>query len=333
LRSRRGARKPPRCGRTRSDAGLSIIELIVALAILALLAALLVPAVHSARESSRKVQCADNLRQMGVAIAAYEAARGMFPPGKEGKMNLHIALLPYIEQAELFRRFNPAARGHGELERTLVPLYVCPSDPADATVAAEQQVVATTSYAGNAGTGVLRAGFDGLFRYWGTGSFDGPYSRGPVRTADVRDGLSNTAAIAEILHADGTSARLRVNWHTPRAYESPAQFDELVNACASVPGQPAQFGWLGDPFSRGMPWTDGNLGSTLYNHALAPGSPSCINGSLVQLGIYSAAGFHQGGVNVLFGDGHCRFIANSVSLETWVDLGSRAPAQIDRRGQ
>jgi len=253
----------------------------------------------------------------------------MYPPGLDRGASLHVWLLPYVDQEPLYRQYDPKLAGRSLLERTLVPLYICPSDTAPPVYSSSAGgLVATTSYAGNGGTGVLRAGYDGLFRILSELGVDPQYRAGPVRPSDVTDGLSNTAAICEMRHADGTLSLLRVNWYTPKKYENPSEFEELVATCRQLPRQPQTFGWQGNAFARGMPWTDGNLGYALYNHVLPPGGTSCVNGPFVQLGIYTANSMHAGGVNLLYADGRVQFISDSIDLDVWTALGSRGKPDI-----
>ncbi|MBS0265798.1 MAG: DUF1559 domain-containing protein [Planctomycetes bacterium] len=297
------------------------MELVVCIAILGILAALLVPAMQTSREGARKMQCASNLRQIGIAVGAYESTHGMFPPGGSYGASMHVVLLPFLEQAELFQAYNFVKRDDKALRNVELPIFLCPSESAPAVSSAALPGQVATSYAGNAGTGVLKYGYNGLFRHI---SPAGPPRRdGPIRARDVVDGLSNTAAVSEILYGDGTFARLRTSWNTPAVYREPHQLDEFASNCAAIPQFPRDFGWQGDGFGRGRPWTKGDISYTMYNHVLGPGEPSCYNGSDVQTAIVSAGSAHTNGVNLLFGDGHLKFISQSIDLNVWRSFGSR----------
>ena len=91
--------------------GFTLIELLVVIAIIAVLIALLLPAVQAAREAARRIQCVNNLKQLGLAVHNYQEAHGSFPPGQLLYMNwqdlsCQIPLLPYLEQQPLYNAFN-----------------------------------------------------------------------------------------------------------------------------------------------------------------------------------------------------------------------------------
>jgi len=315
-----------KCLRGRANSGrngITLIELVVVIAIFAVLIALLLPAVQLARETARKMHCESNLKQIGIAIASYESTHHMLPPGATQGFSFHVMILPYIGQSNLLYDqikfddpidINTSAK---PIRSVVLSLYLCPSDPASATLPAPpvSSGAASTSYAGNSGSGALNAGFDGLFQHLETG----PLGGGAVTSADVTDGLSNTAAVAEILHADSSTSRLRTIWNTP----SNLSFQTLATTCSQLPSNPSFAGWSGDQYARGTPWIAGDSSETFYNHVLTPNQPSCFNGTDVQTGIFTASSAHSGGVNVLYGDGHVEFATETMSIDVWSELGSR----------
>src|SRR4051812_5847915 len=98
----------------RSVSGFTLIELLVVIAIIAVLIALLLPAVQAAREAARRMQCVNNLKQLGLAVANYESGNGCLPPTGCGGItdpgnndfSMKARLLPFMEQAPLYNALN-----------------------------------------------------------------------------------------------------------------------------------------------------------------------------------------------------------------------------------
>jgi prepilin-type processing-associated H-X9-DG protein len=303
-------------------AGITLLELLVVIGVVALLTGLFASAVQQARAAARMTQCQSNLRQIGIALHSYESLHGSFPPGTSQAFSWHAKLLPHIELSSLYDKIDFSdVYANTAIADVLIPLYLCPSDPSPALYRQSNGTCSHTSYLGNAGTGVQRDGYNGIFRNILIGP--PPYRSGIVRAADVIDGLSNTAAVAEVLYADGSFHRLRVNWNTPLSMTAPNELDAFADYCSSIPPDPVQFGWRGDPWPHGFWWLFGNMGFNLYNHIIPPNGPSCYNRNDVQLGAFTAASAHRGGVNVLFADGRVTFLGNSISRQIWRDYGSR----------
>jgi prepilin-type N-terminal cleavage/methylation domain-containing protein len=116
--------------------GFALVELLAVLVIVGLLVGLLLPAVQRARDAGRLTQCANNLRQTGVALANYEQARRCFPPGNDQTGSRFHAwssfILPYLEQADVAGRVDYAkawndAAGNLALSDVTIPTYVCPA--------------------------------------------------------------------------------------------------------------------------------------------------------------------------------------------------------------
>jgi prepilin-type processing-associated H-X9-DG protein len=288
----------------------TLLELLVAFSIIALLIAMLVPAVQYAREAARRAQCASHLHQIGIAMHAYHGDHAQFPPGSSGgAFALHTTLLPYVEQSDLYNHVNFSltcfAAENTTIRVTAITLFACPSDPSahlresDGTVA--------SNYAGNFGTGVVPNGYNGVFRHLRAGG---------ISAKDVSDGLTNTAAVSENLVADGSAQPLRTVWDTPVRLP----FDLFTDSCATLSTTPAAVGLF---WWRGRPWTYGDAGRTLYNHVLEPNQNSCTNYGDVQGGAYTATSAHSGGVNALFADGTVRFMGSTISRHVWRAIGTR----------
>src|SRR5271166_430496 len=125
--------------------GFTLIELLVVIAIIAVLIALLLPAVQSAREAARRMQCVNNLKQLGIALHNYHDALSIFPPGYiaaskfiDGETDTAPGwswasmILPQLEQASLYSSINvylPIQAGANvTATQTIVGAYLCPSD-------------------------------------------------------------------------------------------------------------------------------------------------------------------------------------------------------------
>jgi prepilin-type processing-associated H-X9-DG protein len=301
--------------------GLTLVETLVSIGIIGLLISLLTMAVQAARQLSYRTACAHNLSQIGKAIESHVSNHGMFPPGAaENGFSLHVTLLPYIEQSALVQLidFKEFARSpvHNNINSRHVDLYVCPVEQRMAVFAPPNgQRIAGTSYAGNFGTGVQEFGYNGVYQHMEL--------NGPVSPGDVRDGLSRTIAMSEILMSDGSGALLRMNWYTSKTLDGPGQLDAFADLCMSESHTD------GNPWARGRPWTFGDSGFTFYNHVLTPNKPSCLNGNLVQKGGYTAASMHASGVNSLYADGHVEFVSERIGVRPWRALGSRNGGEIN----
>ena len=218
--------------------GFTLVELLVVIAIIGVLVALLLPAVQSARESARRTQCANNLRQLGLAIQNHHATTGHFPKNQTssgrssggeceaGYYSWLVFLLPYLEQEALFESIDrsvnmsdacasgaPIGEQHPNAESSTVVLegFLCPSD-GDAGENAPLMGAANPAgdnYAANAGWPSRATGYNGERStpgaYNGVITLKNPgqsvtwHPEGNVSMRHVSDGTSHTVAIAERL--------------------------------------------------------------------------------------------------------------------------------------
>jgi prepilin-type processing-associated H-X9-DG protein/prepilin-type N-terminal cleavage/methylation domain-containing protein len=190
---------------TRCRGGLSLVELLVVLAIIALLVGLTLPAVQKVRASAARTRCQNNLKQLALALHQYHDRHSALPAGftpadgrpRSMRLGWHPRVLPYIEQEPLWQSVLQAYATdpkphtsdhppHRAVQRTPVPAFYCPADPRPqlGSPADTQLVVAFTSYMGVIGTDKLAPG--------GT-----LFLRSSVKLTDIRDGTSGTLLIGE----------------------------------------------------------------------------------------------------------------------------------------
>jgi dolichyl-phosphate beta-glucosyltransferase len=323
---------PPAPALAAARGGFTLIELLVVIAVIGLLAGLLLPAVQSAREAARRAQCLNNLRQIGLALANYETAKGAYPfgvggggpPGREPRWSAFSQLLPYMDQSVLYSGLNFSGQpwlhdpDYSAMNRTILTTriagFLCPSDTDRIDGPAE---TAPVSYRGCAGTLPRNLSADSgqpLDSARNNGMF---WFQSAVRPAMVRDGLSQTAAFSE---------RCLGGLNQPDALSDYYLTGITVPGCR-LAGGPA---WprLMDPYmGSGGRWGDGNVLYSRYHHILPPQSPSCLLGGSTDYGspvVVTATSRHPGGVNLLLGDGSARFVRGTVAEATWQALGTVA---------
>jgi prepilin-type N-terminal cleavage/methylation domain-containing protein/prepilin-type processing-associated H-X9-DG protein len=327
----------------------TLIELLVVIAIIAILIALLVPAVQKVREAAARTQCINNLKQIGLALHNYHDTYKGLPFGKGhayagfpgyARWSVHSQILPYIEQGPLYQsltftmppntpgmagpviNFMPAFTNAGNINANCtlpVPIFLCPSDPAAITAAWLGQ----NNYVGNVGS---------MFECDESEQNPSPtdatdvsragvlYYLSHVRFTDIVDGTSNTALFSEHLRGGGEANSKTAMFIMPNQ----TTLDATYTTCQSLNPLTAT------PLSywQGGSWSMGEMCCTLYNHVSTPNTITCAGlpfpGGMNNMSMCQpATSAHTGGVNLLLADGSTRFVAQTVDLVTWRALGTR----------
>jgi len=324
---------PTRRGRS---GGFTLIELLVVIAIIAVLIALLLPAVQSAREAARRIQCVNNLKQLGLACHNYLDGNLVFPcggmtptavivsPGMSqyySYWSCFVGLLPYYEQGNLANSFNFSSPSYfyatqDTVNATHQAALYCPSDP---DVLAGNGIYTSpgpsgltyqmglTSYRGVNGPWYspvrnMSGATGAQYQQMSSQALGVIYHGSAVPIGGITDGTSNTLLMAEYVYSRLSQADQNC-WHWWCAGNTDtigtAMYAPNVAFSGAVMGNP------GDP--------------TLYDNAAT-------------LAVIAASSNHPGGANHSFADGSVKFIKNTIS--SWLPsgsgpLGNGFPAQLN----
>ena len=286
----------------------TLVELLVVIAIIGILISLLLPAVQAAREAARRIQCANNLRQLGLAMHNYHAAHGSFPPGAIGinpatgnqgeggriRTPFVAFLLPYIEETARYDIYDFSRSGFRQaaVVGTYMSVWNCPSDTPHRMWHADDSF---QEHKGNYGV------------IWGQNTYMDQVKRSPffldygASIAHIRDGTSNTLAMTEMLQAP------------------------------SEQGQPID--------RRARIWNDGSscyqISTKLTPNSSAPDTGRCADRPEMGLPCINSGGNppqdymgarsrHPGGVHALMCGGSVHFASESIQLDVWQALSSQA---------
>jgi prepilin-type N-terminal cleavage/methylation domain-containing protein/prepilin-type processing-associated H-X9-DG protein len=351
---------------TRRRSAFTLIELLVVIAIIAVLIGLLLPAVQKVREAAARIKCANNLKQIALAMHNYHDANGRFPKNAYGGKNggqpilannwnhwecfsAFYKILPYVEQQNLYNQFGFTPNtptgfqnyitGESAPMQQAVATYLCPSARPFNRDKFIQWRGPGTNYAFCSGSSI-HTGYDGT----GEGVFyNGMITIYAEHTiADVTDGLSNTILASEILCGTNTPGSLTYPYDMFFA-GSDALFDAVKNklfpttAEVTAIGTAALQARVGQPkgSNNGSLWSWYAHAHSLFNAATTPNwslptsGGSCCPGGATDwpYGLIPPRSMHPGGVNTAMGDGSVRFITNSVDLYTFQLLGSATDGQ------
>jgi len=305
----------------RRNAAFTLVELLVVITIIAILIALLLPAVQAAREAARRAQCANNLKQIGLAIHNYNTAMDRFPAGSAVQVpgncvgtdcrgtGLFVLIFPYLEQDARYLEYEPCINIAGgwvkyindvnpQFEKTFVPVYTCPS------TWEWKNILPRKDYHGVMGGRTL------LTRnYRGDVYIDGVfYTNSYLNISRITDGTSKTLAVGEVVH-------------------------------------PQPFGWgpgYGNMYVGGPSlWMEGGS----VHSSSTPPYPLQYNGRLLSSTKYPInsrhmpmtpdfesdvpfSSDHPGGAQFVFCDGHVSFLNETIDFELYRSLSTRADGEI-----
>lgn len=328
---------------SRRRSGFTLIELLVVIAVIAVLIALLLPAVQQAREAARRIQCKNNLKQMGLALHNYLEVYMTFPPSfcfsTAGSWSVHGRILPYMEQASAYSQVrldldwaNPINEATN-VAQLKVPSYVCPSDPNGDRMhyaGPDEGNIRPQNYGVNFGTWkvydpVTNSGGDGVF-----------YPNSQTRSGDISDGMSNTLMLAEVKTYQPYFRNTADPGPTPPSVVS------FVNGFSGEP----KYGPSLDDNAGHTEWCDGPVHQSGFTTTFPPNTKlpyvdggitydidfnSRYEGTSTTQTTYASItsrSFHTGSVNVALTDGSTRTVSQNIDGKIWRALGTRAGSEI-----
>ncbi len=331
--------------------GFTLIELLVVVFVIGVLAALLLPAVQASREASRRIDCINHLKQVGIALQSYESIYGFFPgvvtiSGSVGKTTYSnhgysplVRMLAQMDQGPLYNATN--LTGEATLPSSLwanitamsltVNLFLCPAD-----LIPPVSGYGRSSYRFNIGPSPWHApaplkqdANDGPFT---THRFYGP--------ASFKDGLSQTVGASERLQgnwtagvwSDGDYVVTGAGDALMGSLTQPVTTDWVLSVCASASAS------LPIETRSGESWFLSGYHFTNYNHCATPNAKihDCsiysfkedIHWRTLHEGVFTARSRHPGGVNAMMMDGSVRFIRDPINLAVWRALATRERGDI-----
>ncbi|WP_422929853.1 DUF1559 domain-containing protein [Singulisphaera sp. PoT] len=330
--------------------GFTLIELLVVIAIIAVLIALLLPAVQAAREAARRIQCTNNMKQLGLAIHSYEQTINTLPPQLlltgtgttvtwSNGYGAHARIIPFAEQGPLFNTINfdvdMQTPPNTSVAAALIGFLVCPSEVKPSTRA----LTDGTRY------GIASYGFvtGDWFVWGGLGSnLKGRSAFGPNlsrRLSEFTDGLSNTLLMSEgkafvTYYRDcPTLANIQDASNVPPPNADPHTVaPEYLGGCALRVDE-GRTQW----FESGSHHT--GITTAWPPNKRTSGGPNKLysdvdlTSSREKLGrptfaAATARSYHPGGVNALLGDGSVRFIKDSINGLNWRAIGTVAGGEV-----
>ena len=312
----------------RGRTGFTLVELLVVIAIIGILVGLLLPAVQAAREAARRMQCSNNLKQIGLAMHNYHDTFKVFPPGcvdsnpatnspgdadnNNNGIGWATFLLPFIEQSPLHDQISNETGGFArswqdknadgslgdaiDSAKVIIDAFVCPSDPMDG-INTDRSSFGKSNYLAIAGRSAVQMNSSGAPAGAKNGMF---FENSKRRMRDVTDGTSNTMFVSERTTQNDRTGSGQCGgsdcpwagglWIGPRNIGSPAGWHTSLRLLdvTNVGGESLTYGLGRSTATWGHDWI--------------------------------AKGCHPGGMQVTLGDGSVRFLTETIDLVTYRDL-------------
>jgi prepilin-type N-terminal cleavage/methylation domain-containing protein/prepilin-type processing-associated H-X9-DG protein len=324
----------PSARERRSGWGFTLIELLVVIAIIGMLIGLLLPAIQAAREAARRLQCENNLKQIGVALLNFETAKKIFPPGyvshpddpAMGPVDPDFNdagpgwawptfLLPFVEENGLYKSLNRDRKCWDPVNvtavKTPIAIFLCPSDSGGQNPSAggpvslpdingqTLAVFGRSNYVSSVGSSTLWCSWPVTIQPNGA-----IYRNSSTRVADVKDGLSKTVFAGE------RSSNLADSvWAGIVPFSEHFQYPPFISAGS---------GGTNRPYDGPGAFVGAHGGPCPYEDPVVIHPPNSPYGHSDQM-----QSMHLGGVNIVMGDGSVHFYADEHKLSTWVALISR----------
>jgi len=348
-------------------AGFTLIELLVVIAIIAVLIALLLPAVQAAREAARRAQCVNNLKQVGLGLHNYISQQNCMPP-LAGNMwragpaspgwgnwplGWAVSLMPMMEGQALANAANfsfgaDQPENYQTVCRARVATFICPSESRATGPWLPQS---WTNYSANIGGPASLSTWSGVIIPMREDDVVGigtnyPNNAGTVTIASLTDGTSNTVAFSERLIGLPGEPEITVSSNdakrvtfgpVPGTAADSGSVDAALaftQACRSLPGTTTTAGTVNNAWIGGAVWA-GSHGNTLrfnsHSHVNTPNGLSCMAENYPPgqaIDAITVSSNHSGGVNACMADGSVRFVKDSIAIQTWWALGTRAGGEV-----
>lgn len=339
------------------SAAFTLVELLVVIAIIAILVSMLLPAVNSAREAARRMQCQNNVRNIALAALNHESATRKFPPGARYNLRTtrngiswNVLILPYMEDGavsdEVLARFREAfadgdafgsydlrgGLGEQNLNELQIAMYNCPTDPdvIDNLVARSDANVRLTSssYAAVMGSAISRGDLKqvvGNSSGCGALNTDGiMYPAAKTRHKDLVDGTSKTMLVGERWYQLRIwTAGVYYNSNPGGGWDTPTEppDEPIPTSCVSA----AKNIRPDIPLNPNLEVV-GFYGSHQQTDRppIPPGAPKTISFNDLPFG-----SFHTGGASFCYADGSVHFLTDGISTDVYAALASRNGSESD----